>query len=113
MTDILEICYKKFNKEITTKWSELAVQYGFKSGEAMRTWFKRMRKKEPVETFELDVKIQQFRDERNYLNKTKRALSRTENMLKPAVSSTFTISPTCPSLQSGTITLFLLAGLMK
>ena len=48
--DLIEICYRKFNKEIDTAWEEIAKQYGFNTGEALRNWFKRYRKaKEVVE----------------------------------------------------------------
>jgi len=84
---IIETCYKKINREITSKWDDLAEQFGFKSGEAIRSWFKSLRKSKNElnvknDKFEIDRQIQEFRDERNYLNKTKRALCRTENMLK-------------------------------
>ncbi len=44
-----------------------------------------------VKERELDSKIQEFRDERNYLNKNKRAVSRTDNMLKKLEEVTSTI----------------------
>ena len=31
--ELLNICYKKHNKEIDLTWEELAQQYGFSSGE--------------------------------------------------------------------------------
>jgi hypothetical protein len=41
---LIEICYKKYNKEITTSWSELAETWGYISGEALRSKFKKYRK---------------------------------------------------------------------
>jgi transposase-like protein len=107
--NVIDICYKKYNKEITDSWNELADKFGFLNGESLRSWFKRYRQSlevketesaestqpeqtqesEPSDTneflakkIELDTKIQQFRDERNYLNKVKRPVSRTDAMLE-------------------------------
>lgn len=41
---LLDICYKKYNKEISESWDELARKYGYVSGEALRTKFKKYRK---------------------------------------------------------------------
>lgn len=43
--DLLDICNKKFNKDIDIDWNTLADQQGFKNGEALRCWYKRHRKK--------------------------------------------------------------------
>ena len=42
--ELLDICYKKHNKEIDLTWEQLAQQYGFSSGECLRSWFKRIRR---------------------------------------------------------------------
>jgi predicted phosphodiesterase/biotin operon repressor len=58
---LLEICWKKHEKEIDTSWNELAEQYGFISGEALRSSFKKYRQKnglintENIETKEIDL----------------------------------------------------------
>ena len=41
---LLEICYKKYNKETQMSWSEIASQYGYCSAEAIRSKFKKYRK---------------------------------------------------------------------
>lgn len=41
---LLDICRKKHSKEISDSWDELAKQFDFNSGEALRCWFKRQRK---------------------------------------------------------------------
>jgi hypothetical protein len=42
--DLIEICYQKYHKEIIDSWDDLALKYNFKSGEALRCWFKNYRK---------------------------------------------------------------------
>ena len=42
--ELLNICYKKHNKEINLSWEELAKKYNFSSGECLRSWFKRIRR---------------------------------------------------------------------
>jgi len=42
-TKLLDLCYKKYNKEITLTWTELAKPYDM-SGEALRSKFKKHRK---------------------------------------------------------------------
>jgi hypothetical protein len=41
---LLDICYKKYNRDISESWDELARKYGYISGEALRTKFKKYRK---------------------------------------------------------------------
>ena len=41
---LLEICYKKYNKETNLSWSEIASQYNYCSAEAIRSKFKKYRK---------------------------------------------------------------------
>jgi len=45
---LLEICYKKYNKEIQMSWFEIASQYGYCSAEAIRSKFKKYRKANDV-----------------------------------------------------------------
>jgi len=40
---LIEICYKKYNKEIDISWKELALKYGYVSSEAIRSKFKKYR----------------------------------------------------------------------
>ena len=42
--NLIDICYKKYNKEINISWSELANKYGYVSAEALRSKFKKYRK---------------------------------------------------------------------
>lgn len=42
--NLIDICYKKHNKEISKSWDELAIEYGYSSGEALRSKFKKYRK---------------------------------------------------------------------
>jgi hypothetical protein len=53
--ELLDICYKKHNKEINLTWEQLAQQYGFSSGENLRSWFKRIRR----QNGEIGYKIKQ------------------------------------------------------
>ncbi len=41
---LLDLCYKKYNKEINLSWDELAKKYGYISGESLRSKFKKYRK---------------------------------------------------------------------
>ena len=41
---LIEICYKKYNKEINISWNSLAETWGYISGEALRSKFKKYRK---------------------------------------------------------------------
>ena len=41
---LVDICYKKYRKQITTSWSELANTWGYCSAEALRSKFKKYRK---------------------------------------------------------------------
>ena len=43
-SNLIDICYKKYNKEISDSWSELAIQFGYVSAEALRSKFKKYRK---------------------------------------------------------------------
>ena len=43
-SNLISICYKKYNKEISTSWSELAKLHSYVSGEALRSKFKKYRK---------------------------------------------------------------------
>lgn len=40
---LIEICYKKYNKEVDISWKELALKYGYVSSEAIRSKFKKYR----------------------------------------------------------------------
>jgi len=41
---LIEICYKKYNKEISDNWDKIASEYTTSSGEALRSKFKKYRK---------------------------------------------------------------------
>lgn len=49
---VLDICWKKRKGELSPHmtWDFLAPQYGFITGEAMKSWFKRHRKSQDIET---------------------------------------------------------------
>ena len=49
---VLDICWKKRKGELSPHmtWDFLAPQYGFITGEAMKSWFKRHRKSKDIET---------------------------------------------------------------
>ena len=42
--NLIKICYQKLNNEIKGTWDELAILYDYKSGEALRSKFKKYRK---------------------------------------------------------------------
>jgi len=42
---LLEICWKKHNKELDISWNDLAEEWGFSSGETLRCTFKKYRQK--------------------------------------------------------------------
>jgi hypothetical protein len=94
---LLKLGIAKRNGEEDASWDELNISCGcpFKNGENFRCFIKKQLKKNnqlPVrpeydnqeyvaKKIEIDTKIQEFRDERTYLNKVKRPVSRTDNML--------------------------------
>ena len=41
---LIEICYKKYNKELNRSWDSLALEFNYTSGEALRSKFKKYRK---------------------------------------------------------------------
>jgi hypothetical protein len=41
-------CNNKFNKISNTSWNDLALKHGFKSGEALRSWYRRDRKRTEI-----------------------------------------------------------------
>ena len=41
---LVEICYKKYNKELNRSWDSLALEFNYTSGEALRSKFKKYRK---------------------------------------------------------------------
>ena len=43
-SNLIDICYKKYNKEISDSWDELAKEWNYTSGEALRSKFKKYRK---------------------------------------------------------------------
>lgn len=54
---LLDICYKKYNKQISKSWDEIAKDFGFISGESLRTKFKKYRKEHgelPTKQVEMD-----------------------------------------------------------
>jgi len=62
--NLIDICYKKRNKEITDSWDELANEHGYHNGEALRCAFKKYRKnkgelpnKDVVKEVAIDNKI--------------------------------------------------------
>jgi hypothetical protein len=42
---LLEICWKKHNKELDISWNDLAEQWGFVSGEALRSSLRNLDRK--------------------------------------------------------------------
>jgi hypothetical protein len=114
-SELKQSYHKDGNKTDWSEVEEILQQQGFdiECNESFRCAVKRwedeygiLKKKEEYKTheiesakeklieqkFELDTKIQEFRDERNYLNKIKRPISRTENMTKVLEE----ITPTIP-----------------
>jgi len=43
-SNLIDICYKKYNKEVNLSWDELAKKYNYKNGELLRCAFKKYRK---------------------------------------------------------------------
>jgi len=53
--NLIDICYKKHHKQINKSWSELANEFGYVSGEALRSKFKKYRKANDVANKNIDV----------------------------------------------------------
>jgi len=71
--NLIDICYKKQKKEINDSWSELADRFGYVSGEALRSKFKKYRKsigdlksQNIVRDAEVDKKLDEFKNIPNY-----------------------------------------------
>lgn len=47
-SNLIDICYKKYRKQISTSWNSLAETWGYVSGEALRSKFKKYRKANDV-----------------------------------------------------------------
>jgi hypothetical protein len=98
---LLDLCYQKHNKEISLSWDEIAMQYGYKNGETLRSKFKKYRKsngtlptKEVVRDVSFDKKLSELelqeinlkkervklQDLRTSINKDIRALARKESL---------------------------------
>ena len=45
---MIDICYKKYNKQLDKSWDQLAIEYNYISGEALRSKFKKYRKANDV-----------------------------------------------------------------
>jgi len=45
---LIDICYKKYNKQLDKSWDQLAIEYNYISGEALRSKFKKYRKANDV-----------------------------------------------------------------
>lgn len=108
---LLELCYKKHNKELNISWDELARQYNYPSGEALRGKFKKYRKsngdlptKEIIRDASIDKKLSELElkeielkkerirlgDQKNKLNTIIRKTARYENLvdeLKDAIKN--------------------------
>ena len=99
--NLIDICYKKRNKEIVKSWDELAKEYGYTNGENLRCAFKKYRKskgelprKETVrdevvekklsdlDMKEIELKKERIRlgDQRNKLNTLIRQSARYESL---------------------------------
>jgi len=86
---LLDICYKKYNKEINLSWDQLAKENGYISGESLRSKFKKYRKNKGVlpskeivrdvlvdkKLTELDLKEIELKKERIKLTDTKTKLN--------------------------------------
>jgi hypothetical protein len=71
--NLIDICYKKQKKEINDSWSKLADRFGYVSGEALRSKFKKYRKsigdlksQNIVRDVEVDKKLDEFKNIPNY-----------------------------------------------
>jgi len=98
---LIEICYKKYNKELNKSWDEIARDYGI-SGEALRSKFKKYRKANgtlktqrvvrdedvekklsELELKEINLKKERIRlgDQKTKLNQLIRKTARYENLV--------------------------------
>lgn len=112
--NLIDICYKKRNKEISASWDELAKEHGYQNGEALRCAFKKYRKskgelpsKEVVRDVTIDSKISdldlkeinlkkeriKLQDLRTSINKDIRILARKETLAELIKESIKDLSP--------------------
>jgi hypothetical protein len=113
---LLEICWKKHNKEIDVSWNELAIKYGYISGEALRSSFKKYRQKNGLinktETNDIDlennldeidlknIELQKqkirLQDTKSKYNKLIRETARKEEILELIESAIIEVSKSKP-----------------
>jgi len=53
---LIDICYKKYRKQLNKSWDELAIEWNYTSGEALRSKFKKYRKANDVVN-KIDINI--------------------------------------------------------